>query len=446
MVKPSPALSLVLPPRTSGVPATRWLYAALRGEILGGRLRPGDRLPATRDLARQCGLARGTVVRAFEQLASEGYLRGAVGSGTRVSQVLPDDLLDVRESAATTRATPVRARHLSDFGRRVRPFPADPFRPTRAFRTDLPALDLFPTTLWAQVSGRRLRRASTQLLRGCGPMGHRPLQAAVADYLRTSRGVICEPEQIAIVSGLQEALDVASRVLLDPGDKVCMEDPGYMGAALIFEAHRSKVIGVPVDGEGMELPNPRLRGVRLVYVTPGHQAPLGTSMSLPRRLALLEWARTRGALIFEDDYDSEYRFVGRPLPALQGLDRHGQVLFAGSFNKVLFPSLRLGYLVVPSDLVDVVAAARSITARHAPLVDQAILCDFIVEGHFGRHIRRMREIYAERRWVLLASARQRLEGLFEIVGVEAGLQTAGWLPPESTRSRSPGPRRRATWT
>ena len=258
-------------------------------------------------------------------------------------------------------------------------------------------------------------------------MGYGPLQAAVADYLRTSRGVVCAPEQVAIVSGLQEALDVASRVLLDPGDKVCMEDPGYMGAALVFEAHRAKVLGVPVDGEGMVLPSSRLRDVRLVYVTPGHQAPLGTSMSLPRRLALLEWVRNRDALIFEDDYDSEYRFVGRPLPALQGLDRHGQVLFAGSFNKVLFPSLRLGYFVVPPDLVDVVAAARSITARHAPLLDQAILCDFIVEGHFGRHIRRMREIYAERRSVLLESARQRLDGLFEIVGVEAGLQTAGWL-------------------
>jgi GntR family transcriptional regulator/MocR family aminotransferase len=177
----------------------------------------------------------------------------------------------------------------------------------------------------------------------------------------------------------------------------------------------------------MQVPSPRLRHVRLVYVTPGHQAPLGLSMSLPRRLALLEWASTSGALVFEDDYDSEYRYAGRPLPALQGLDRHDRVIFSGSFNKVLFPSLRLGYLVVPADLVDAVGATRSLTARHAPLLDQAILCDFIVDGHFGRHVRRMREIYAARRSVLLENARERLGGLFVIVGAEAGLQAAGWL-------------------
>jgi GntR family transcriptional regulator / MocR family aminotransferase len=239
--------------------------------------------------------------------------------------------------------------------------------------------------------------------------------------------VSCTADRIAIVSGLQEALDIAARLLLDPGDAVALEDPGYMGAALVFEAHRARVCGVPVDAEGMQVPSARLRDVRLVYVTPGHQAPLGLSMSLPRRLALLEWASTSGALVFEDDYDSEYRYAGRPLPALQGLDRHDRVIFSGSFNKVLFPSLRLGYLVVPADLVDAVAATHSLTARHAPLLEQAILCDFIVEGHFGRHVRRMREIYAARRSVLLESVRERLGGLLEIVGAEAGLQTAGWL-------------------
>jgi GntR family transcriptional regulator/MocR family aminotransferase len=249
----------------------------------------------------------------------------------------------------------------------------------------------------------------------------------VADYLRTSRGVTCTPDQIAIVSGVQEALHLVARLLLNPGDQVCMENPGYIGATLVFDALGAKVISVAVDGEGMEVPSARLRDVRLVFVTPGHQTPLGISMSLPRRLALLEWARKSGALIFEDDYDSEYRYAGRPLPALQGLDRHGQVLFAGSFSKVLFPSIRLAYLVVPPDLIDAVAATQSITMRYAPQLDQAVLCDFIVEGHFGRHVRRMREIYAERRSVLLESVRQRLSGLFEIVGVEAGLQTAGWL-------------------
>ena len=420
--------SLPLPPPAAGESAARWLAGALRVEILEGRLRPGARLPATRELAQQFGLSRGTVVAAFEQLTAEGYLTGAVGSGTYVSRVLPDDLLQVsKRPTALARAERARAPRLSRFGRGVRLFPTDPFRPVRAFRSDLPALDLFPTTLWAQISGRRLRRATTQLLRGSGPMGYRPLQEAVADYLRTSRGASCEVEQVAIVSGLQEALDVVARVLLDPGDGVCLEHPRYVGAALLLEAHGAKCISVPVDDEGMQVPSRRHRNVRLAYVTPGHQAPLGTCMSLPRRLALLDWARASGAMILEDDYDSEYRYAGRPVPALQGLDREGQVLLGGSFNKVLFPSLRLGYLVVPPALVDTVAAARSITARHAPLLDQAILCDFMVEGHFGRHVRRMRQVYAERRATLFESARERLAGRFEIVGVEAGLQTAGWL-------------------
>jgi GntR family transcriptional regulator / MocR family aminotransferase len=428
MSKQATSFTLALPPRPAGTPAARWLHSALRTEILEGRVRPGARLPATRDLAKQYGLSRGTVVSAFEQLQSEGYLEGNVGSGTYVNQVLPDDLLHVgRQGVTRPAAERARPRRLSDFGRRARLFPNDPTRPTRAFRTDLPALDLFPTTLWAQLSARRLRQATTQLLVGCRPMGHQPLREAVADYLRTSRGVTCTPDQVAIVSGVQESLDLVARLLLDPGDRVCTENPGYIGAALTFEAFGAKVTCVAVDREGMEVPRGKLRDVRLAYVTPGHQFPLGISMSLPRRLALLEWARKSGALIFEDDYDSEYRYAGRPLPALQGLDRHGQVLFAGSFSKVLFPSLRLGYLVVPPALIDAVATTLSITTRHAPLPDQAVLCDFIVEGHFGRHLRRMREVYAERRSVLLESVRQRLGGLFEIVGAEAGLQTAGWL-------------------
>jgi GntR family transcriptional regulator/MocR family aminotransferase len=281
--------------------------------------------------------------------------------------------------------------------------------------------------LWTQITSRRLRRLSTRQLLGCDPMGYEPLRVAIADYLATSRGVKCTAAQIAIVSGVQEALDLVARVFLDPGDRVCMEDPGYIGAALVFEAAGAKISPLPLDHEGMTLRESRMRGARLAYVTPAHQFPVGITMSLARRLALLEWARESGAWIFEDDYDSEYRYEGRPVPALQGLDRHGVVLFAGTFSKVLFPGLRLGYLVVPPEVVDRVAAMKSVTNRHAPLLDQAVLCDFITDGHFGRHIRRMREVYAERRSVLLESARRRLSGLLEIVGVEAGLQTAGWL-------------------
>jgi GntR family transcriptional regulator/MocR family aminotransferase len=258
-------------------------------------------------------------------------------------------------------------------------------------------------------------------------MGYRPLQEAVADYLTTSRGVKCVPEQVTILSGVQEALDLVARLFLNPGDRVAIEDPGYIGATLVFRAFGATVAPVRINDEGLILNQSSLKRARLVYVTPAHQFPLGVSMSLPRRLALLAWARTSGAMIFEDDYDSEFRYAGRPVPALQGLDRHGQVIFAGSFSKVLFPSLRLGYLVVPADLVDRFAATQSITNRHAPLLDQAVLADFITKGHFGRHIRRMREVYAERLSVLLKSAEEKLAGLLEISGVEAGLQTAGWL-------------------
>jgi GntR family transcriptional regulator / MocR family aminotransferase len=428
MVKRATVFELALPPRDSGISVNRWLYGALRAEILEGRLRPGTRLPATRDLARQYELARGTIVNVFEQLKSEGYVDGSVGSGTYVSKILPDELLQVpREDGPGPPGQRKRQRKVSDYAGRVRLFPNLEVRPNRAFRANIPALDLFPTTLWAKVAARRLRRVSTNLLLGCGPMGYPPLRQAVASYLSASRGVKCIPEQVAIISGVQEALDLAARLFLSPGDRVCMENPGYPGAAIAFKAGGAKVSLIRLDDDGMQVQDASMRGARLVYVTPGHQFPVGVTMSLARRLRLLEGVGKSGALILEDDYDSEYRYAGRPVPALQGLDRHGLVLFTGSFSKVLFPSLRLGYLVVPSDLVDSVSATLSVTCRHAPLLEQAVLCDFITEGHFGRHLRRMRQVYAERLSVLMECARQNLTGLLEISGVEAGLQTAGWL-------------------
>jgi GntR family transcriptional regulator/MocR family aminotransferase len=432
MPKRTTSFDLILSPRDARAPAFRWLYQTVRAGILDGRLRPGLGLPATRDLARQYGLSRGTIVNAFDQLKSEGYVEAIMGSGTYVSRILPDALLQVPgDPPSQPRVAPVRGgkpkRRVSNYAKRLRHFSNFQLRPSRAFRANLPALDLFPTTLWAQITAKRLRRASMNLLLGCDSMGYRPLREAVANYLVTSRGVNCEPDQIAIVSGVQEALDLVTRIFLDPGDRVSMEEPGYIGAAMVFEAAGAKVSRVPLDDQGMKLQPQRLRGSRLIYVTPGHQFPLGITMSLPRRLALLEWAGRSGALLFEDDYDSEYRYSGRPVPALQGLDRDGLVLLAGSFSKVLFPSLRLGYLVIPPDLLHYFAANLSVTSRHAPVLEQAVLCDFISQGHFGRHLRRMRQVYAERRSVLLESARRDLAGLLEISNVEAGLQTVGWL-------------------
>jgi GntR family transcriptional regulator / MocR family aminotransferase len=428
MTKRATTFSLTLPLRRTKTSAYRWLYDSLRAEILAGHLRSGDRLPATRDLARQYKLSRGTIVSAFDILKSEGYLQGTIGSGTYVSKILPEALFQVRravQAQASARANEKPC--LSGYARHAKLFPAFEIRPSRAFRANLPALDLFPTTLWTQITTRRLRRASVSLLLGCDALGYKPLRDAVTHYLTTSRGVNCSSDQVAIVSGTQEALDLSARLLLNPGDRVAMEDPGYIGARMVFQAVGATISAVPVDDDGMKVQAQKLRGSRLVYVTPGHQLPLGITMGLPRRLELLAWAQKSRALIFEDDYDSEYRYRGRPIPALQGFDRHGSVIFAGSFSKVLFPSLRLGYLVIPPGLVDRVRAAISLTTRHAPLMDQAVLCDFITEGHFGRHLRRMREVYAGRLSVLLQEAKEKLAGLLEISDVEAGLQTVGWL-------------------
>jgi GntR family transcriptional regulator / MocR family aminotransferase len=427
MVKRARTFELALAPREAGAAAFRWLYSALRGEILSGRLGAGARLPATRDLARQYGLSRGTIVNAFDQLKSEGYIEGSVGSGTYVSEVLPEDFLHVAPRSGATDARRTRRMRLSEYGRRAGLFPGYGDRPIRAFRANLPALDLFPIELWAQITVRNFRRISQANLMGCDALGHLPLRKAVAEYLKSSRGVRCVAEQVAIVSGVQEALDLAARVLLDPGDRVCMENPTYPGAALVFRAMGAKISAVGLDKEGIRVGQLPARGARLVYITPGHQFPLGTTMSLRRRLELLAWARKSGAVIFEDDYDSEYRYSGRPIPALQGLDSDALVLYAGTFSKVMFPALRLGYVVIPFGLLGKFEAVKSLTSRHAPVLEQRVLGEFINEGHFGRHLRRMREIYAERLGVLIEAARERLTGLLEISAVEAGLQTVGWL-------------------
>lgn len=270
MTKRASGFALVLPPRDLKTPAYRWLYASLRTEILEGRLRSGAKLPATRDLSRQYGLSRGTIVSAFELLKSEGYLQGASGSGTYVSKILPEALLQVTGAPGPrTSARRKMKSSVSDFAKRVKLFSGFEIRASRAFRSNVPALDLFPTTLWAQITARRLRRASMQLLLGCDSMGYAPLREAVANYLSSSRGVNCRAEQIAIVSGAQEALDLTARILLNPGDRVCMENPGYIGARLVFEAAGAKISDVGLDDEGMKVRGRSLHGARLIYVTPG---------------------------------------------------------------------------------------------------------------------------------------------------------------------------------
>ena len=321
-------------------------------------------------------------------------------------------------------------RRLSPYGKGLRLGNIVPTYALGAFRAYVPAVDLFPLNTWANIGARQARRLDAKLLQGCEADGLLSLREVIAEYLNASRGVRCSSGQVIIVSGVIEALDVCTRLFLAPGDRVCVEDPGYPDAALLLESAGASVAYVPVNEEGLRVNKALLRGARMIYITPAHQAPLGVTMSLGRRLKLLDFAHRSGCLIFEDDYDSEYRYSGRPVPALQGLDQRGNVIFAGSFSKVLFPGLRLGYVVLPSDLVPAFRAVRSQSVRHAQLLDQLILRDFIDQGHFARHLRVMRHVYAERLDTLISEAKQRLSGVITVSSIEAGLQTIGWLSSE----------------
>jgi len=356
-------------------------------------------------------------------------LEGNVGAGTYVNTLLPEDFLHAKRGAGTLAGARKLPPSLSQYAQRLGPAADARNQPARAFRAAEAALDAFPITLWAQIASRRLRGATRTLLADVDPRGYRPLREAVSNYLGTARGVRCTTEQVIIVAGIQQGLDLTARLVLDPGDPVWVEDPCFFVVTAIFKALAAKIIPVPIDMNGLNVVEGQRRcdRAKLAYVTPAHQFPLGVTMSLDRRLALKDWAWRTGGLIFEDDYDSEYRYSGRPIPALQGLDQNDSVIFAGSFSKVLFPSLRLGYLVVPPGLIDKFAAARYIMDRHSAVIDQAILCDFITEGHFGRHIRRMRELYSSRLAVLRQSVQRKLGEFLTIPETEAGVNTVGWL-------------------
>jgi GntR family transcriptional regulator / MocR family aminotransferase len=412
---------------SNDAPLWQWLHAEIRGAILDGRLRRGMRVPATRALAHRYGVSRGTVVTAFEQLAAEGYLDGRVGDGTYVSARLPDDFTTPSRPPGAPNETR-RRRPLSRLAGRLKLAPTSDARAPRPFRPD-PAIDAFPVDLWTQIAGRRLRRATRTLLADADPRGYRPLREAVADYLGSARGVRCSADQVIIVAGIQHGLDLAIRVLLDPGTTVCLEDPCHPIVSAMFRALPARVVPGPVDDRGLDVERALrcCRRPRLIYTTPAHQFPLGPMMTVSRRLALLKWAAACGAWIFEDDYDSEYRYDGRPIPALQGIDRSGSVIFSGSFSKVLLPTLRLGYLVVPEDLVDKFAAARFMTDRHSSVLDQAVMCDFLTGGHFARHIRRMREIHATRLTALTAAIQDTLGDCAELAPSAAGISVIVWL-------------------
>lgn len=427
------------------------VYDELRNAVLTGRLVTGARLPSTRLLSDALSVSRNTVVTAFEQLIAEGYLESRTGDGTYVSCALPDDMLAVRtpaipaKSGSTTTAKVVHQNANSNGHVTRQPIilsrssqavesaklgqwiaDDDP----RPFRPDTLALDHFPTHIWSRLVARCWRNVTTRLLSYAEPEGYRPLREAIAAYLGISRGVRCAPEQVLVTSGSQQGIDLAARTLLDPGDPVWMENPGYRGALGALIAVGAKLVPVPVDDEGLrvdvgEMACPK---ARMAYVTPSHQYPTGVTMTLTRRLALLHWAKRASAWIVEDDYDSEFRYCGRPLSALQGLDAADRVVYVGTFSKVLFPSLRLGYVVMPVDLIEAFTRAHALTNRQLPTIDQAVAAEFISEGHFARHIRRMRALYAERQDMLVVAVRRELGDQLEINCAEAGLHVVGWLP------------------
>jgi GntR family transcriptional regulator/MocR family aminotransferase len=428
-----PATGITLDP-TGQLPMHRQLYQRLRAAILAGELTAGTRLPSTRSLAAELAVSRTTALTAYQQLRDEGYLDGQVGAGTTVAQLSGPGLALPASAHAAPQAPPrpaLSARGAMMAGDRWRLRPPDSFGAgLRAFPLGVPALDAFPHPVWTRILTRRARRSLGGLLGYQDVAGYRPLREAIAAYLGMARGVRCTPDRILVVGGAQAGLDLAARLLLDPGDPAWVEDPGYYGARGALVGAGARLVPVPVDSDGLDVAAGQRYepGARLAYVTPSHQFPVGVTMSLPRRLALLAWANQVGAFVLEDDYESEYRYVGRPLPALQGLDEAGRVVYVGSFSKVLFPSLRIGYLVVPDGLMDAFTAAQRLSHIHVPALEQAVLADFLAEGHFGRHLRRMRALYAARGAALIRAIRRAAGGALEVRSAHAGLHLVGWLP------------------
>ena len=407
--------------RGAATPLHRQIYEGLRQAIVDGLLRPDQRVPSTRALAADLAISRQPVLVAYEQLLHEGYLDGRRGSGTYVSKALPDELLRSRPAPEPVQAgCGIVAESAARDEGGLKPF-----------RMSLPALDLFPQRLWATLVARHARSLSHTDMAYGDPAGAPALRAAIAGYLRATRAVRCEAADVLVVSGSQAALRLVAAVLLRVGDSVAVEEPGYPGARAALAAGGATLVSVPLDAEGMSpAALGRLEGsVRAAYVTPSHQYPLGTLMTAARRLALLGWAARQDAWLLEDDYDSEYRYVSRPLGALQGMndDARDRVIYIGTFSKVLFPAVRIGYLVVPPALRRRFVEAREAFDLFSPTLYQLALADFLSEGHVERHLRRMRRAYMERRRALLRGLARHCDRYLRLVNADGGLHVTTLL-------------------
>ena len=415
-------------------PVSTQLYVNLRDLILSDGFAGGERLPASRTLARDLGVSRTTVLEAFDRLTAEGLIESRVGAGTYVTKVLgvarpKPRVSDATHATKAPRLARAMARSVARFGERQR-LPSV----ARAFTTALPGFDAFPMAQWARLSAKHWRRNRDDIMGYGDPFGYAPLRQAIAAHLRANRGIGCDAEQIFIVAGAQQAFSLIGSVLLDPGDRVWFENPGAIGARNSLIAASAELVPVPVDEHGLRVDEGLRRSpsFRLAFVTPSHQQPLGVVMSLERRFALLSAAERAGAWIIEDDYDGEFSFGSTPLPTLKSVDTTGLVIYVGTFSKSLFPSLRLGYLLAPPALVDTLRSIMSKVMHGVPSFVQAVVADFIDEGHFASHLRRMRRMYRERHDALCDAGRRRLDGLLTIVPSQSGLHTIGRLPSRAS--------------
>ena len=413
-------------------PLYRRIYRALRGKILAGDLGPGARLPSTRALAQANACSRNTALIAYDQLAAEGYISGRRGAGCFVSGALPGGAhprlrraLPVAPAAQPSFGLSAYAQRVAASRRRPEPGPMQRYD----FRYGVPSERDFPDAAWRRLLARNARDATLASRMYGDAQGLARLRREIASYLSRSRAVDCSAEQVLIVNGAQQALDLAARTLLDPGDTAAIEDPCYLGARQAFAAAGARLVPVGVDADGLDIG--RLTRaparLRLVYATPSHQFPTGVTMPLARRLALLDWLRAQRAWLIEDDYDSEHRYEGRPIEAIHALDDRGQVLYVGTLSKTLFPALRLGYLVLPPALVEPFVAVKHVSDRHTPTLAQEVLADFIGEGHYERYLRRTRRRNAARRKALLVALARHFGERIEISGANAGAHMLVWL-------------------
>lgn len=420
----------MLIPMDGAGPLYLQLYRSLRYAILHGELTPGSKLPASRAVAHDMRVSRNVVLLAYDQLRAEGYVEGRAGAGTFVTSPLPDAMLHTPATAPAAAPAATSPPRLSEYARRAvshyskkSSMPAER-RARYDFRFGDVALDRSGMNDWKRLLNRHADRL---FLNNREVEGYPPLRDIIAGYIYRSRGISCDPRQIIVVNGTQQALDLIARVFLDPRDRVVIEEPHYAGAREVFLAAGAELVVCPVDHDGLEVERLPVSGARLVYVTPSHQFPTGAVMPLTRRLALLDWAGRFDAYVIEDDYDSEYRYEGRPVEAVQALDRSGRTIYIGTFSKILFPALRLGFLVVPEQLIEPFVAAKYLADRHTAMLNQAVLADFIGEGHFERHLRRMRAQNETRRSALLGALADFLGDKVTVTGTNAGVHLAVWL-------------------